>query len=274
MFPLLPPAELEALAKDIEKHDLRERVVVATVKTGVGWTDYLLDGRNRLDAMEKVLGWEVVACLHDHRTREAASRCTAERVRLSPWVSSLGPQDDPAAYVISANIRRRHLTKRQQADLIVAAVKAGRTVRKGTAKAEADIDRSPVETRRAPGRPADAVKAQVVAEAAKLGIGKTTAMEALVDAEPDRRKQRKPAPVPVPRAVPDLQVLVTEAAESLAGRLAQTGHGTVKVKVEVKFSDATEILSTTIRDELRRETVGPMADAARQVEQLEEHDER
>jgi hypothetical protein len=32
---------------------------------------------------------------------------------------------DAVAYIISANIRRRHLTKQQQADLIVAAVKAG-----------------------------------------------------------------------------------------------------------------------------------------------------
>ena len=32
--------------------------------------------------------------------------------------------DDPAAYVISKNIHRRHLTKQKQADLIVAAIRA------------------------------------------------------------------------------------------------------------------------------------------------------
>ena len=60
----------------------------------------LLDGRNRLEAMERV-GFELdpgdVDQLHD---------------------------GDPVAYIMSANIRRRHLTKQQQADLIVAADKA------------------------------------------------------------------------------------------------------------------------------------------------------
>ena len=35
------------------------------------------------------------------------------------------PDFDAAAWVIGANIHRRHLSKQQQADLIVAAIEAG-----------------------------------------------------------------------------------------------------------------------------------------------------
>ena len=67
------------------------------------WQDgkdrFLIDGRNRLEAMERV-------GIEDYPATETCNG------------------GSPLARIISLNIRRRHLTKEQQAELIVAAVKA------------------------------------------------------------------------------------------------------------------------------------------------------
>ena len=91
VFPMMSDEELAKLGEDIAKHGIREHIRFLG--------DQLLDGRNRLEAAERV-GFKVHAGYFDHL-----------------------PAVDPVAYVISANIHRRHLTKAQQADLMVAAYK-------------------------------------------------------------------------------------------------------------------------------------------------------
>jgi hypothetical protein len=89
IFPLLDGAEFDDLVTDIKKNGLLEPIVLLE--------DKILDGRNR------------------HRA------CIAAKVEptFRPFNG-----DDPAAYVISTNIRRRHLTTEQKRKLIAKLVKA------------------------------------------------------------------------------------------------------------------------------------------------------
>jgi hypothetical protein len=80
MFPLLNPNEAAALADDIREHGLREPIVLLDGK--------ILDGRNRHNA------------------------CIAADIEPR-FVEYAG--DDPAAYVISVNLKRRHLKESQRA---------------------------------------------------------------------------------------------------------------------------------------------------------------
>jgi hypothetical protein len=75
---------------------------------------------------------------------------------------------DPVAYVITVNIKRRHLTKTQQAELIVAAVKAG----------EEKLDQDEPISRGGRGR-INKVKSKACDLAAKSGISESTVKRAL-----------------------------------------------------------------------------------------------
>ena len=93
-FPMLPDDELAKLAEDIKIHGLRKRIIFLRD----GADALLIDGRNRLAALERA-GIEI----------DPARHC-----QISDGIA------DPIAYIVSVNIRRRHLTKQQQAELIVA----------------------------------------------------------------------------------------------------------------------------------------------------------
>ena len=104
LFPLMSQDELRELAEDIKKYGLKSRVTFWTEKPGE--EKFLLDGRNRLDAMELV-------DLDPHSCSQ---------------VTLYGNQGvDPYAYVISANIHRRHLTVEQRRELIAKLLKADPT---------------------------------------------------------------------------------------------------------------------------------------------------
>jgi hypothetical protein len=83
LFPLIPQDELAELADDIAENGLQEPIVIAQINDE--WV--LVDGRNRLAAC-KLAG-------------------------VIPHTRIL--ESDPTAYVLSANVHRRHLTKGQQA---------------------------------------------------------------------------------------------------------------------------------------------------------------
>ena len=106
LFPLMTPDELRALGEDMLKNGMSSPVVLwqADEKTPA----VLLDGRNRLDAIELVSGPVEVG------------RWTVSADGRPNWglVSMLsGCWVDPYIYVISANIRRRHLNVEQRQHL-------------------------------------------------------------------------------------------------------------------------------------------------------------
>ena len=105
VFPMMSDKELDALAADLKANGLKHPIMLWSPEkledvrgTGIMPEEYLLDGRNRLEAAE----------------RAGISFDLDEVTRI------LFAGTDPVAYVISANIHRRHLTKQQQAELIVA----------------------------------------------------------------------------------------------------------------------------------------------------------
>jgi hypothetical protein len=106
LFPLMSRDELIALAEDIEKNGLQQRVIITPAGDG---RFCVLDGRNRLDALE-YLGRKILNAKGE--------------LKDPAWVALF--DDDGAAfnYVIGANIHRRHLTAEQRRDLIANVLKA------------------------------------------------------------------------------------------------------------------------------------------------------
>jgi hypothetical protein len=106
LFPLMSQAELKELGEDIKANGLTNPIVLwqSDEKTPA----VLLDGRNRLDAIEMVIGSPKV------------SRWDVSVPGLTGGlVTTLAGHVDPFAYVVSANIRRRHLNVEQRQDLVI-----------------------------------------------------------------------------------------------------------------------------------------------------------
>jgi hypothetical protein len=114
LFPLMSPDELRALGDNIRKNGLTSPIVLwrANPKS----TACLLDGRNRLDAVESSTGCPAIV--------GAPSIMAGEHFLACDKVTVLDKSVDPYAYVISANIHRRHLTAEQRRDLIAKLIKA------------------------------------------------------------------------------------------------------------------------------------------------------
>ena len=95
LFPLLSKGDLEELSRDITENGLRQHCHIIADEDG---RPVLLDGRNRLDALEHI----------------------GEKITLnnSDIFEQLPADVDPYAFVISANIHRRHLTGEQKRELI------------------------------------------------------------------------------------------------------------------------------------------------------------
>jgi len=153
VFPMMEGEELAALVEDIKGNGLKTPITVD--KDGV-----LLDGRNRLEALD-LAGME-----------------------LRPGQTQIYSGTDPVGFIISANIRRRHLSKQQQAELIWAAVR--------TAEPEAAKPRQVGEVSGKGGRgKVNKVKARAVEECKKLDISKRTAERARPKAEGEQPSKRK-----------------------------------------------------------------------------------
>jgi hypothetical protein len=127
MFPMMSDDELKALAKDIEANDLKSPITVWSPDPNfTRWRRrrgkrkpppefYLVDGRNRLTALEQCgrlefneAGWPSIEAGFD----------------FDGAVTALGYGDDPYEYVVSANIHRRHLTSEQKRELIAKLLRA------------------------------------------------------------------------------------------------------------------------------------------------------
>jgi DNA-binding transcriptional regulator YhcF (GntR family) len=111
LFPMMSDAELKVLGEDIKKYGLTDYICFwAPTKDGYETGDfYLLDGRNRLEAMERV-GVEI----------PLDGKGLVKRL----FFADGDKYSDPYAYVISANIHRRHLTTEQRIELTAKVVAA------------------------------------------------------------------------------------------------------------------------------------------------------
>ena len=119
---LLPPMtarELRELSEDIRARGLLQPIVIFQESVrGADFRYSLLDGVNRLDAMELVgikfsvahdgsTGWTFSIGSNCHRARDVpASVVVVDGI------------DDPFAFVLSANLHRRHLTAEQKRELV------------------------------------------------------------------------------------------------------------------------------------------------------------
>jgi hypothetical protein len=116
LFPRLAADELRVLADDIKKNGLQSPIVLWGAGSQTEKADLvLLDGRNRLDALE-LLGVNLVS----DKTGTFVAKVGFDPSRCQPWLTvKFAFKDiDPFEYVISANLHRRHLTPKQKRDVI------------------------------------------------------------------------------------------------------------------------------------------------------------
>jgi hypothetical protein len=129
LFPRMSEAELAALAEDIKANGLKSPIVLWSPESK-NPPRYVLDGINRLDAMERA----DIQFLTDRgepigqffQTKWEKKPLTIDQSRRIKKGEHVEPQSDtdPYAYVVSANIHRRHLTAEQKRDLIAKLIKA------------------------------------------------------------------------------------------------------------------------------------------------------
>jgi hypothetical protein len=107
LFPLMNDQDLDTLGADIKQNGLKVAVVVYIDPDGKLW---FLDGRNRLDAMERVdMPFAPTGAGLDAMVKSGAAKVVRNI--------------DPYAWIVSANIVRRHLTADQRRDLIAKLLK-------------------------------------------------------------------------------------------------------------------------------------------------------
>ena len=138
LFPMMSDAQLDALAKDIAAHGMHQGIVLWTPERTItadieaGWkADFevgrvpcglsLLDGRNRLAAIERAFD--------DPGQCKAALSGALHGGVMALGVSIARPHHlnahtDPFAFVISANIHRRHLTAEQKRKIVAQVLRA------------------------------------------------------------------------------------------------------------------------------------------------------
>jgi hypothetical protein len=114
LFPLLPSDDLRALGKDIIENGLTCDITLWRADPKA--PPVLLDGRNRLDAIEMATGKPVEV---------GAPSLMAGKFTAIDKVNVLdGRSVDPWVYVVSANIHRRHLTAEQKREIVAELLKA------------------------------------------------------------------------------------------------------------------------------------------------------
>jgi ParB-like chromosome segregation protein Spo0J len=111
LFPLISEAELKELAEDIRKNGLQQAIVIWRDTNTSPFKDYLIDGRNRLDA----------AALAGLLSIDAdGDFLIGDRSIIWNTITT----DDPYEAVISLNIYRRHLTPDYRKRLVDDVLKA------------------------------------------------------------------------------------------------------------------------------------------------------
>jgi hypothetical protein len=120
IFPEMTLAQLRELGADIKANGLQSPIAVARCLEGRGSKYQLLDGRNRLNAMElagvpfELAVSKTYCCFEDPDP-------VPDGHKEFPGIIEV--TSDPYAYVLSANLHRRHLTAEGKRDVITALIK-------------------------------------------------------------------------------------------------------------------------------------------------------
>ena len=130
LFPVISRDELLALGEDIKKNGLQQPVVLTEIMdedpdggfSGTG-KYCVLDGRNRLDALE-FLGPIFETIKKGKPRRGFEIKVNGERLGLPKQFVRYVLADDEFEFVVSANLHRRHLTPDQRRELIAKLLKA------------------------------------------------------------------------------------------------------------------------------------------------------
>lgn len=118
LFPMLTGDEMDALVEDVRANGILQPIVTVQVDDPDdedSVIEQVLDGRNRLEAAERA-GLDI-------QGYEKIKVGRSERVRYNVPTVEADSDIDPFAFVISANIRRRHLSQAQRRDLIAKLLK-------------------------------------------------------------------------------------------------------------------------------------------------------
>jgi hypothetical protein len=235
LFPLMSESELRELGQDIKARGLVSPIVL---KGGE-----LLDGRNRLDAMELVgIEFEVT------RGGNKQFYLDTPKSRIADGAGALlGSFDgDPYDYVLSANLHRRHLTSEQKRELIAKILKAKpETSNRKIAKQTKADDKTVAKVRR---------KLESTSEIPRLE--KTTG----ADGRQRKARPKKP-PKPVDRRV-------TESPQiSLEQRRAENGEPDLSAEERAAKASASALAEFTVacRAWLPKVTVEADRQAARNL---------
>jgi ParB-like chromosome segregation protein Spo0J len=110
LFPLMSEPELRELGENIKANGLISPIIALPVDGQL----HVLDGRNRLDAME------LAGVVLNHKFLNACINGSKNGAHAIQVIEVADPYD----YVISANLHRRHLTSEQKRDLIAKVLKA------------------------------------------------------------------------------------------------------------------------------------------------------
>jgi len=180
VFPLMSPEELQDLAKDIRKNGLRNPVSILCSDD-----DYLIDGRNRLDAME-LAGMIKVDESDEIQPDLYFDYCCCREG---------GPS--VAAMVIGANIKRRHLTPIQRAKLAAAALQADKEFQEKRRIVGNNPDKEPRRHIATGNTPSGRPKSEVTKIAESADVDPKTARKALQQ----QQDVYQPPPKPKPKEV-------------------------------------------------------------------------
>jgi DNA-binding Lrp family transcriptional regulator len=203
LFPRMSPDELRELGKDIIKNGLTSPIAVCIDSPTDRESVQLVDGRNRLDAMELAglhfkLKWNSKTDLPHLRWKDP------DGVSLDPFspVHVIMPEQ-VLAYVISANLRRRHLSIEDKDRLIVQLLKGDPTKSNRQVAKLTDTSHPHV--------------AKVREQAEKSGDVETvtTSIDTTGRKQPARKTTTKPSSVP--KEVPQERAAAEERIQALMG---------------------------------------------------------
>ena len=118
LFPVMSEAELKVLGEDIRKHGIRTPVVLWSPPDNK--REFLIDGRNRLDAAAMAGLLEV----DEHGRLCLRTWDGLREIRYQRYGTGNLYDNNPYALAVSLNIHRRHLTGEKKRELIAKLLKA------------------------------------------------------------------------------------------------------------------------------------------------------